>query len=88
MPSQRENYSRLRDAGFSVDSAEELVTRSQYQIDEFIDKFDDIVETLYQDWNKRYLNGEDFEEITREDIRERVESGIESGKSIEEIENY
>ena len=99
---RRSTYQYLRKAGYPSYRASEFRRVPHPEAVANIDWLNKIVDTLYNDWNAAYraymANPEGWiaahpnrkipTEITRADIKKRIEKGLKRGKSKEEIENY
>ena len=99
---RRTVYKKMREAGYSPYRASEF--RRVVHTEAIADTkwLQDEVTYIYNDWNARYLaykrNPEGWikahpnkkipTEISRADVKRRIEKGIKRGKSKEEIENY
>ena len=99
---RRTTYQYLRKAGFPSFKASSFRRLPHPEAVADVSWFDLIINTLYKDWNSRYLaykanpagwiaahpNAKIPRETSRDEIKRRIEKGIRRGKSKEEIENY
>lgn len=52
------------------------------------DEFDEIIKAIWREWNRNHPDPSDPKHISLEEVKKRVQKGLDSGKSKEEIENY
>ena len=85
--SRRYMYQTAREAGMSVAQAGARRRFKPEAIAPDIDWLDNVINTLWRDWNVKHPDPSDPNHISKDEIRRRIEKGIRS-KSKEEIENY
>jgi len=100
--SRRTTYKYLRQAGYPSAKASSFRRIPHPEAAADVDWLNMVVDTLYNDWNFSYraymANPEAWiaahpnkkipTEISRDEVKRRIEQGIKNGKSKEEIENY
>ena len=99
---RRTTYQYLRKAGYPSPKASEFKRVVYPEAAAKVSWLNMVVDTLYNDWNFSYRaykanpkawidahpNREIPTETSRKEVQRRIEKGLKSGKSKEEIENY